>query len=389
MKIQWIVGVTVVLGALSGCNDADLSLNRGEQSNTSFQISMPARFVNARVVDRNSLTAEIRVNNELIEWPQNTEFSRSFVFSSGDEVDINVVWSETLPDSSKLQLMSYEGSYVITADTTIIISPGDYSPGNFDSDNDGFNNFVERENGTNPLNGDSIPFPVNVQIPRIDPSEAPVIDGKYEIAWDQAQFNDTSGELLYIDNLMIDQGADRPNGSTEFRWFAMHDDTFLYIHVFGPKIELATPVRDSTLFWHDDSVDIFLDGDNSKKQEYDGIDDRHILIPLFPNKDDISPVDNTSVFVLGDNSADVTQFDFSTCICIGDEQRGWEIKIRMADFNIVKGRQFGIDIQLGDDIDGGERDAKWGWFHPSRGTDNIDVDETWRNPSFMGTAIIE
>ena len=65
----------------------------------------------------------------------------------------------------------------------------------------------------------------------------------------------------------------------------------------------------------------------------------------------------------------------------------YELRIPLASINAVPQREFGFEVQINDDDDGGERDAKWGWIHPSRGTSDLDF--TWQNPSYMGTVILE
>ena len=43
---------------------------------------------------------------------------------------------------------------------------------------------------------------------------------------------------------------------------------------------------------------------------------------------------------------------------LGDE-------IALADLDIVVDRPFGFEVQIDQDLDGGERDARWGWAYPS------------------------
>jgi len=183
---------------------------------------------------------------------------------------------------------------------------------------------------------------------------------------------------------MIDQGALRQDGNAEYRWFAMHDDMNLYVFVLGENVIEGNPVRDSDEIFHDDAVNLFIDGDNSKGTNYDGVDDRHLLIPLLTGPDNIS--DNSTVFQNGKFSAPGAAFEFGTCWCRAG-QHAWEFKLPFDEFNIQPGRPFGIEVQMDLDHDGGLRDAKWGWFHPSRTTE--DVDSTVQDPSFMGTAIAD
>ncbi|MFK8080976.1 MAG: fasciclin domain-containing protein [Granulosicoccus sp.] len=224
----------------------------------------------------------------------------------------------------------------------------------------------------------------NVSIPRIDAVMAPTIDGLYDQIWtDGAEFDDVNDERLAVDNLMIDQGALQGNGEAQFRWFAMHDDINLYVYVLGRLEDITTPIRDSADFWDDDSVNVFVDGDNSKGTAYDGVDDRHLVVPLLTDPENLTA--NTTVFMNGPNSTSAPSFEFATCFdCNGEIT--WELKLPLSEFNISKGEPFGFEIQVDVDSDGGERDARWGWFHPARTT--VDVDNTWTMPSFMGTAII-
>ncbi len=374
----------IVAAALSaGCSETELEAQTPAQS-PALDISMPSNLIATRNVNRDVVFVEVRVNNELIVQQGNREFNQDFVFENGETVTLQVTWFETQTNGADLALSSHSSTHIITSNTTLAVSSSDYSAADFDEDTDGFNNLSEREASSDPFDPDSTPTSTNVRIGWINPNSVPVIDGLYEDAWDNAQFDDFSGETLSIDNLMIDQGADRPDGGTEFRWFSMHDDTFLYLFVVGENVDRATTFRDSTNIVQDDNLNIYLDGDNSKGSSYDGIDDRHILIPLLTSPDDLSS--NSTVFVVGANSTDLPAFEFATCDCTSG-QKTWEVKIPMAEYGIVKNRPFGIDMQLDDDNDGGARDAKWGWFHPSR--DDQDVDFTWQDPSFMATAIVE
>ncbi|MFK7858401.1 MAG: fasciclin domain-containing protein [Granulosicoccus sp.] len=225
----------------------------------------------------------------------------------------------------------------------------------------------------------------NVRIPRIDAAQAPMIDGRYDPIWnDGAVFNDVNGESLSIDNLMLENGARRFNGSTEMRWLAMHDDSNLYVFVLGENVDAANVFRDSNRVFQDDSVALYIDGNNSKGFTYDGFDDRHLMIPLLTEPS--LQTENSTFFENGSNSASEPSFEFATCQCDTD-QHTWEFRLPFSEFNISKNVPFGFEVQIDLDHNGDLRDARWGWFHPARTTTNVD--NTWRNPSFMGTAIVE
>ncbi len=152
--------------------------------------------------------------------------------------------------------------------------------------------------------------------------------------------------------------------------------------------------RDSgALIYHDDSLELFLDGDNSKATSYDENDFHRILPVQLAGKDKQSA---TSGDVAGANSSEATLgLRFATGPGIGPdglrrakhEQDVYELRINIASAGIDLDAPFGFELQINDDDGGGLRDSKWGWKHPSR--TNSNVDETFRNPSLMGTLILE
>lgn len=381
----------VCLLAISACSDVTTpskqSTEQQHEASGDFNLSIPEHLTSMRAIDLDRLYADVTINGTTERWNQSTPIAISLGLALGDMLDLTVSWYETLQDSTPLPLTTWSISRQITGDINITSQATDYTSTGaaFDFDNDNFSNLEERRAGSNPLIEEDTPEnQPNARIRWVDPTEAPTINGFYDSIWNTAQFADVDGEKLYVDNLMINQGAIRPNGDTEFRWFALHDDINLYIFVLGEDVDTGTPIRDSSSVWQDDNLNIFIDGNNSKLQTYDGIDDRHILIPLLTSPED--PSSNSSVFVVGDNSAQLPEFTFSTCLC-SDGQHTWEIKLPLAALGIKKNVPFGFDIQIDEDNNGGARDARWGWFHPSRTT--IDVDNTWTTPSFMGTAVIE
>jgi len=354
-------------------------------------LSVPVEVASARAINLDALFADVVITDSSgtsqQQFNQSTPISLPIDVQLGDMLSITVNWFERQTDSTPLALATWTLNQEITGDTTITVDSADFitSGDGFDFDGDTYSNLEELRADSDPMVAGITPENrPDVTIPWVNPTEAPIIDGLYDSIWNNAQFTDADGEQLFIDNLMINQGAVRPDGTTEFRWFAMHDDTSLYIFVLGETVSISTPIRDSTSVWQDDNLNIYIDGNNSKLESYDGVDDRHLLIPLLTSPND--PSSNGTVFVTGSNSATLPDFEFFTCLC-SDGQHTWEIKLPLAELNISKDVPFGIDIQIDEDNDGGARDAKWGWFHPSRTT--VDVDNTFTTPSFMGTAVID
>jgi len=356
-------------------------------ASSALELSVPPQLKRLRALDLEALYAIIVINGDTSRWTESTPLTRVVRIPEGEMLNLDISWFETQDDNTDLLLATYELEQQITDNLSINIDPNEYvTEGNqFDADSDGFSNLFERQNCSSPMVAASTPVNCpQVRIPWISPTDAPNIDGLYDQIWNNARFTDVNGEQLDIDNLMINQGAILPDGNTGFRWFAMHDDINLYIFVGGELVDSAMLHRDSTRIFQDDTVNIYIDGDHSNQTSYDGVDDRHILVPLLTSPED--PSSNSTVFVKGSNSVEIPAFEFATCLCTSGRHT-WEFRLPLADFNITKNEPFGFEIQIDDDADGGARDARWGWFHPSR-TD-MDIDFTWQDPSYMGIAIIE
>lgn len=390
-KIHYWAVAFVLLGSACSESTQPTMPSITQDQPGSITLSVPAQVASARAINLDALFADVVITDgsgtSQQQFNQSTPISLPIDVQPGDMLSITVNWFERQTDSTPLALATWTLNQQITGDTNITVESADFittGPA-FDFDGDTYSNLEELRADSDPkVAGITPENRPDVTIRWVNPTEAPVIDGLYDSIWNDAQFTDANGEQLSIDNLMVNQGAVRTDGNTEFRWFAMHDDTHLYIFVLGETVSISTPIRDSTSVWQDDNLEIFIDGNNSKLDSYDGVDDRHILIPLLASPTD--PSSNGTVFVTGSNSAAIPDFEFFTCLC-SDGQHTWEVKLPLAELNINKDEPFGLDIQIDEDNDGGARDAKWAWFHPSRTT--VDVDNTFFNPSFMGTAVVD
>lgn len=244
----------------------------------------------------------------------------------------------------------------------------------------------------------------SVLIPRIATTQAPFIDGRGVFLnsqdnltgeWaDAVQFDD-AGARLWIKNLMIDKGADSEDGAELRRWAAMHDGQILYVLVLSDDV--GARQSDSPLFWDDDSLELFIDGDNSKLTEWFGSSDFHEIIPLLKRDSTQANNEINGRFEPGPGTVDnPLSFEFSTGPGIGPdgirlsrwEQDVYELAIPFSSAGIVTGLPIGFELQLNDDDDGGSRDSKWGWYHPSRENDD-DTDRTYLDPSVMGIVVLE
>lgn len=373
----------LALTALAGC-DQDQPARQTSQ----MSLSPPSML---RAYDADDLTLSISVDGEQVEGERNVATERwtaNFKILSGRRFDLEVLWRSRSLDIDLAGLTRSLGP--VQADITYTFNDSDYRT-DYHCDNDGYTNLEELEINTDPCDPASpSTIDVDVRIPRIEIAEAPVIDGQYDDIWHRSVFTDTNHETLAIDNLMIGTDPLRSDNDTEFQWSALHDGTYLYIFAHAENVGIATSYSDSSVLWGDDTLEIFVDGDNSKLQSYDGVDDRQILIPLLKFKPELeanNSIDSNSRYIKGSNSAPIDDIvSFSNCFCSTDRHT-FEIRIDLEKANIRPGRPFGLEFQYDDDQNGRGRDAKWGWIHPSKTDEDIDL--TWEDPSLMGIAVLD
>ena len=402
----------------TGCSNVDG--DNGVQQSAATAIALPDFF--KRAIDRDLLSVTVMfdgVVQPVVANADKTEWRGNFSLPTDRPVALQIEWRH-----AGLLLARFNQTVgPVAATTVLVVQPEDYQTtgSEFDSDGDGVSNLAQLQS--------SVSEPeVDVIIPRVSAEGAPGINGTSGIVWANNPLLDTSGQVLAIDNLMVDAGADRADGNTEFYWQALHDGQYLYLIVYAERLAIATSHADSAAAVNDDTLQLFLDGDNSKGQAYDGVDDRHFRIPLLKQ---LKPVDasgraipvfddnnnlvrdsegNIQVVLNGDtvflpagefesnrrgdpdgrfergsNSAPLPEdMTFANCSCT-QEQQIYEIKINLQQVGINLDQPFGIELQLDNDIDGGNRDARYGWKHPSRSGTGA-ADNTWFNPSYMGTA---
>lgn len=257
----------------------------------------------------------------------------------------------------------------------------------FDNDGDGTDNINDSQ--PNVANIDvNIPYASN---------GTPTIDGVWDgTPWGAATSIDAAGGSLKINHLMMEQRAQgrledsddayEKNLQPRHTWSAMYDDSYLYLLV--EVIDDNHPKCDSQDPWDDDNLNIYWDGDNSKGDKYDGVNDFHLMIPLYERSSDCLDFNHNGRMRIGVNSASLASsadLHYATGR-LDSRTTFYEVKIGLKKAGISSGKVFGFDVHIDDDDDGGDRDQKWGWKHPSR--QGSDVDETYKNPKVMGNVIL-
>lgn len=322
-----------------------------------------------------------------------------------------ILW-RTSVGNERIEVLSAQILVQGNSTNVLDITPTGYDRG-ADSDGDGVNNLTELVIGTSPLNvtdASSDFLSAAVRIPRVAPNQVPTINGdagdyvpnttRFVGEWGSAVSTDVNGNRLSIGNLMHTSPGVTV-GAENHHWLAVHDGTWLFVLVIVDDAGLHHfDSQEAAKSWRDDSMEVFIDGDNSRSPMYDNVDDfsAHLILldsieggvnsssnefPKVFRAQNSVPLPPSLVFTTGPSNGPNAPDGSSSN---GAPQDVYEFAIRLSDINIEMARTFGFELQFSDDDDAGDRDAKWGWAHPTGNT--IDNDFTWRDPRFMGRAVL-
>ncbi len=171
-----------------------------------------------------------------------------------------------------------------------------------------------------------------------------------------------------LDNLLTDLKLD-----FKLAW----DETYLYWFIDVNDDILHTT---GTYNWQDDGVEIWFDGDNSKLDAYDGINDMGFQFPYMEG------LGLDSLFLFGWDGSGHVKFDPASIMhatTLTDDGVSLEMAVPLDSIGIepVNGWKFGVEIDWNDsDTEGVDRDTKCKSF--------ASEDQTWTNPSYLQTAIL-
>lgn len=181
-----------------------------------------------------------------------------------------------------------------------------------------------------------------------------VIDGRAEGLWSEAR-------QYKISNVVYSPISSNEDCSASYK--AMWDAEHLYLLVNVTDDHLK---NDSSDDWLDDSVEVFIDADNSKSGSYDDND-----YQFFFNWDRDDPE-------LGESRGRTGNVDFA--VQTKDDGYQMEIKFPWSSLGTEPsaGMKIGLDVHVNDDDDGGERDTKLMWRDKN--------DSAWENTKDFGIA---
>jgi len=113
-------------------------------------------------------------------------------------------------------------------------------------------------------------------------------------------------------------------------------------------------------------------------EQFDGVNDYHFALRFDSTLDH---------YIDWGNQGSLTDLDFD--YATNQPYRlngGWavyEIAIKLSSAQIVPGSAFGFEVQINEDDDGGDRDAKWSW------AERTAEHRAWFDPRSFGTAVLQ
>lgn len=365
----------LALAMLASCVSEDKAIVVNTGLDTVF--SLPVQLRDIAAVNAEDLTLDVRVNEQLVELPRTgtaPDLWSGIVNVPANRTSIvNVSWSQTYATRDVIyDLTLAEQQKVITVNSepkSVEFLLGGYNTNNHDQDDDGLSNLAEIEQSRSPVD-------------RVDAYIGP--DGAYPTGLAHPFSSECGTQLpsaVRIQYAGASTDSDPPEDLTAW-WCAtlvpeQTDAAGNIIPVESIKIIVNVlddifPITDSAIGrkYDDDSIEIFIDGNNSKGTNYDGTDDYQLIF-----------------LADGDNSAPLVKGPGVVTNLLSDMQlttSGYKLTVYLprAEVGIQNGQPFGINVEVNDDDDGGARDAKYSWIGKK------DFDRSWIQPRAFGTSQI-
>ena len=293
----------------------------------------PIRQVSA--LRASDLSLRVTVNGD--------QFDRSVTLEDQQEITVfmpdgqnNEIKIEWLANIGNRQILLADFSdIVLPGQTTLEIGPTSYiSAGpRFDEDNDGRNNLQEAIENRNLLSE----FDVEVPLQN-------TFGGQFSVILDDGIDDNLSGDPI------------EPERDTVFS--LRHDNENLIVYVCGYDTTLEA---DSVpQHWNDDTIFIYLNGNDSSEAGYDGIDDFQLMFPRGSNEMVVAKGQTNQFCPDGTCIQQTGGFFFTTDN--NDCEYEFQVQLPLAELNMEPGRAIGFDIELTDDDNGGLRDGSRGWI---------------------------
>ena len=272
-------------------------------------------------------------------------------YSEGDNITLTATASTTTGSITKIEF--YQGTTKIGEDLT--------APYTFAWNSVPAGSYAITSVATNSSSetGTSSVVTINVRKAIKRTSTIPTIDGTIDAAWS----SHSASELKNINQPTVSSPAD-----LTANWRAMWDANNLYILM---EVTDDLRINDSgTETYKDDELEIYVDIGNNKLTSY-GTDDHQYTFRW-----------NDATIVRESHAHSTTGITLVTANPTGTTYVS-EISIPWTTLGGTPAvdQLLGFEVMVNDDDNGGDRDGKKSWFSTT--------DDTWNNPSFMGTVILK
>jgi hypothetical protein len=198
------------------------------------------------------------------------------------------------------------------------------------------------------------------------PGTMPVLDGNIDEVW---YFSTEQS----IETSQVGAAPTSP-ADCSGKWHAVWNWEALYVLVEVTDDVLTNDSGGGDNKWNDDSVEIYVDGDNSKRTSVDTNDHQY----TFRWNDEI--LETPSAIHNGAPSLEGVEYAAATTAT------GYMLEVKLPWMSIMgkaatPGQLIGFDVWINDDDDGGDRDSQVSWYS----TDG----NGWQDPSVWATALLE
>ncbi len=352
--------VLVLLGCDSASDERSAEIARLGEAR--FQTPVVLREV--AKLDPEALILEVLVNDRVTELTRGEDDIWSGVVEvpANRSSSVAVRWGQNYGDAGYITLAEQRKSVFSGEEGNSVDFNGGYDTESFNADDDAFSNLAEVQEGRSPVA--FLDATINT-------------DGAFPTGGLTYPLSGECGARIPI-SVPIESGAsDGPDDFSAW-WCAtlVSEQIDSEGNVFPvDSIRFVVNVTDDILFdddpgreYHDDSIELYIDGNNSKRSFYDGVNDYQLRFT--PTGAGLIQ-SGVSLPVPSDLTAFFTYFN-----------GGYQLiaYVPLASTGIVNAQAFGLNVQVNDDDDGGDRDAKYSWI----GIEDRDI--SWRNPSAFGTA---
>ena len=351
---------------LNGCNSSDQQSEISRGGDVRFQTPVVLREV--ANLDPENLILEVLVNDQITELTRGDGDIWTGVINvpANQSSSVAVRWGQVYGEAGYITLAEQRKSVFSGTEGNSVTFNGGYDTESFNVDDDAYSNLTEVQEGRSPV--EFLDVTINT-------------DGAFETGGVAFTFADECGSQIPIavptqpDNITVTGAADLAAWWCATLVAQQVDAQGNTIPV--DSIRFVVNVTDDILFnddsgreYHDDSVEIYIDGNNSKRTVYDGIDDFNLR--FVPVGQGLVQTGN-SLPVPSDLTAYFNYFN-----------GGYQLiaYLPIDSLGIANAQAFGLNLQVNDDDNGGDRDAKYSWI----GIENRDI--SWRNPTAFGTAQI-